>query len=72
MLEGLGDIPDELYDLLDPDKVGRAMMECEGGVFIGGYYAVPSSYEPALVYDEELPERMDDWVFIHFCTDKWV
>ncbi len=63
MLEGLEDIPDELYDLLDPDKVGRAMMECEGGVFIGGYYAVPSSYEPALVYDEELPERMDDWVF---------
>ena len=63
MLEGLEDIPDELYDLLDPDKVGRAMMECEGGFFIGGYYAVPSSYEPALVYDEELPERMDDWVF---------
>lgn len=63
MLEGLEDIPDELYDLLDPDKVGRAMMECEGGVFIGGYYAVPSSYEPALVYDEELPERMEDWVF---------
>ncbi len=24
---------------------------------------MPSSYEPALVYDEELPERMDDWVF---------
>ena len=63
MLEGLEDIPDELYDLLDPDKVGRAMMECEGGVFIGEYYAVPSSYEPALVYDEELPERMEDWVF---------
>lgn len=63
MLEGLEDIPDELYDLLDPDKVGRAMMECEGGVFIGGYYAVPSSYESALVYDEELPERMEDWVF---------
>ena len=63
MLEGLEDIPDELYDLLDPDKVGRTMMEREGGVFIGGYYAVPSSYEPALVYDEDLPERMEDWVF---------
>lgn len=63
MLEGLEDIPDELYDLLDPDKVGRAMMECEGGVFIGGYYAVPSSYEPALVYDEGLPEPMDNWIF---------
>lgn len=63
MLEGLEDVPDEMYDLLDPDKVGRAMMEREGGVFIGGYYAVPSSYEPALVFDEELPERMEDWIF---------
>lgn len=63
MLEGLEDISDELYDLLDPDKVGRAMMEREGGVFIGGYYVVPSSYEPALVYDEELPEPMDNWIF---------
>ena len=63
MLEGLENIPDELYDLLDPDKVGRAMMEREGGVFIGGYYAVPSSYEPALVYDQELPEPMDNWIF---------
>lgn len=63
MLEELENVPDELYDLLDPDKVGRAMMEREGGVFIDGYYAVPSSYEPALVYDEELPERMEEWVF---------
>ncbi len=63
MFEGLEDIPDEVYKLFDPDKVGRAMMEREGGVFIDGYYAVPSSYEPALVYDEEIPERMEDWVF---------
>ena len=63
MLEGLEEIPDELYDLLDPDKVGRAMMEREGGVFIDDYYAIPNSYEPALVYDEELPERMENWVF---------
>ena len=70
MLEGLEDIPDELYDLLDPDKVGRAMMEREGGVFIDGYYAVPSSYEPALVYDKELPERMEDWLFRLEITGK--
>ena len=70
MLEGLEEVPDEMYDLLDPDKVGRAMMEREGGVFIGGYYAVPSSYEPALVYDEGLPERMEDWVFRLEITGK--
>lgn len=59
----LREIPDEVYELLDPDKVGRAMMEREGGVFIGGYYAIPDSYEPYLEYDDELSERMDDWVF---------
>lgn len=63
MLEELDGIPDEIYKLLDPDKVGRAMMEREGGVFIDGYYAVPDSYEPYLEYDDELPERMDDRVF---------
>lgn len=63
MLEGLEDVPDELYDLLDPDKVGRAMMERDGGVFIDGYYAIPDSYEPTLVYGEELPERMENWIF---------
>lgn len=63
MLEELDDVPDEVYELLDPDKVGRVMMEREGGVFIDDYYAIPDSYEPALVYDEELPERMENWVF---------
>lgn len=63
MLEELDDVPDEVYDLLDPDKVGRAMADREGGVFIDGYYAIANSYEPALVYDEELPEPQEDWVF---------
>ena len=63
MLEEFDDIPDEVYEMLDPEKAGRAMMKREGGVFIDGYYAVASSYEPALVYNEELPERMEDWVF---------
>lgn len=62
-LEELEDVPDELYELLDAEKVGRAMAEREGGVFVDGYYVVTSSYEPALVYDEELPERMEDWIF---------
>lgn len=62
-LEELKDLPDEVYDLLDPEKVGRAMAEREGGVFIDGYYAIADSYEPALVYDEELPEQPENWVF---------
>ncbi len=63
MLEELDDVSDEVYRLLDPVKVGDAMMEREGGVFIGDYYAIPDFYEPYLEYDDELPERMDDWIF---------
>lgn len=62
-LEELRDIPDEIYNLLDPDKVGHAMMERENGAFIDGYYAIADSYEPVLEYDEELPESMENWVF---------
>ncbi len=62
-LEELQDVPDELYELLDPDKVGRVMAEREGGVFLDGYYIVTDSYEPVLVYDEALPEQLEDWVF---------
>lgn len=50
-LEELNEIPYELYDLLDREKVGRCMQEKEGGMFIGGYYVIPSLYEPVLAYD---------------------
>ncbi len=63
MLEELDDVPDEVYDLLDPDKVGRAMADREGGVLVDGYYVVTSGYEPVLAYDDVLPEPQEDWVF---------
>lgn len=63
LLEELRDVPDEVYSLLDAEKVGRAMAEREGGVFIDEYYAVADSYEPALVYSEQLPEPPEDWLF---------
>ncbi len=63
MLEELDDVPDEVYDLLDPDKVGRAMADREGGIFVEGYYVVTSGYEPVLVYNDVLPEPQEDWVF---------
>lgn len=62
-LEELNEIPDELYDLLDREKIGRLMQEREGGIFTDGYYVIPSSYEPQLVYDDVLPEPMDGWLF---------
>ena len=50
-LEELDEIPYELYDLLDREKVGALMQEREGGMFIGGYYVIPSGYDPVLAYD---------------------
>ena len=63
LLDELREVPDEVYDLLDPEKVGRVMAERENGIFIDGYYIIADSYEPVLVYDEELPEQMEDWIF---------
>lgn len=50
-LEELEEIPYELYDLLDREKVGALMQEREGGMFIDGYYVIPSEYDPVLAYD---------------------
>ena len=50
-LEELEEIPYELYDLLDREKVGALMQEREGGMFIDGYYVIPSRYDPVLAYD---------------------
>ena len=63
MLEELEDFPEELDHLLDLEKIGKLMQEHENGIFIDGYYVATDSYDPVLVYDEELPEPMDDWVF---------
>lgn len=62
-LEEIKDLPDEICDLLDKDKIGRLMQEREGGIFMDGYYIIPSSHEPQLVYDDVLPEAMDNWLF---------
>ncbi len=62
-LEEVKDLPNEVYDLLDRDKIGRLMQEREGGIFMDGYYIIPSSHEPQLVYNDVLPEAMDNWLF---------
>ena len=51
ILEELDGIPYELYGLLDREKVGQLMQEREGGMFIEGYYVIPSGYDPVLAYD---------------------
>lgn len=52
-LEELKNLPDEVYDLLDAEKVGRVMAERENGVFIGGYYVTPDDYEPVLAESDQ-------------------
>lgn len=46
MVEELNEIPDELIDLIDREKIGRLCQDREDGIFVDGYYCVPSSYEP--------------------------
>ena len=46
MVEELNELPDELIDLIDREKIGRLCQDREGGVFVDGYYCVPSSCEP--------------------------
>lgn len=46
MVEELNELPDEFIDLIDREKIGRLCQDREDGVFVDGYYCVPSSYEP--------------------------
>lgn len=46
MVEELNELSDELIDLIDREKIGRLCQDREGGIFVDGYYCVPSSYEP--------------------------
>ncbi len=46
LLSELENCSDEILELLDREKVGKMMQEREGGVFMEGYYCVPSGYVP--------------------------
>ena len=46
LLSELESYSDEILELLDREKVGKMMQEREGGVFMDGYYCVPSGYVP--------------------------
>lgn len=46
MLAELEDCPDEVIEFLDLKTVGRRMASHEDGMFIDGYYCVPSCYRP--------------------------
>ena len=45
MVEELKELPDEYIDLIDRVKIGRLCQDREKGIFIDGYYCVPSAYE---------------------------
>lgn len=46
MLPELEDCSDEILELLNREKVGQLMQERESGMFVDGYYCVPSGYVP--------------------------
>lgn len=45
MLCELEDCSDEILELLDREHIGQIMCERDGGMFVDGYYCVPSCYE---------------------------
>ena len=45
MLCELEDCSDEMLELLDREHIGQIMCERDGGMFVDGYYCVPSCYE---------------------------
>lgn len=45
MAEELKELPDEYIDLIDRDKIGRLVHGKDNGMFVHGYYCVPSNYE---------------------------
>lgn len=46
LLPELEECSDEILELIDAQKVGEIVQERENGVFIDGFYCIPSSYEP--------------------------
>lgn len=46
MVEELNELPDKYLEFLDREKIGRLCQDRDGGMFIDGYYCVPSCYEP--------------------------
>ena len=45
MVEELKELPDEYIDFIDREKIGSLCQDREKGMFIDGYYCVPSVYE---------------------------
>lgn len=45
MVEELRELPDEYIDLIDREKIGRLVHGKDNGMFVHGYYCVPSNYE---------------------------
>lgn len=58
----LEDVSDEVFDLLDFEKVGRKMREGEKGVFLDNVYIVQTASESELTdfYDGQMPESQLD------------
>lgn len=45
MAEELKELPDEYFDLIDCDMIGILVHGKDNGMFVHGYYCVPSNYE---------------------------
>lgn len=59
MLPELEDVPDKILPMIDKAWVGRTFAEREQGVFVDGYYCLPSEYnEPQIDVQIEKPANV--------------
>ena len=70
-IPGVEDLPDELFDLLDFERIGREQRQQEGGIFAEGCYVVRHS-EIAEVHtrSEPFPEVPDYTILLEASTDS--
>lgn len=58
MMPELESCSDEILELLDRELIGKIMSEREGGIFVDGFYCVPSNYvQPDMAIEIGKPEN---------------
>lgn len=71
MVEGIENLPDEIVDMLDADKIGEAHRISENGIYIDGYYISREGFELKEVFNgEKLPENAVDTYLFRFCLSN--
>lgn len=79
LVNGIEDLPDEIVDMLDPDKVGEAHRIAENGIYADGFYISREGFKLKEIYDgETLPDNVADNYLFRLCisnaslNNRWI